>query len=160
MKLADSIRRSSVEKIAHVAEIVGVLVGIISLWFVYAELRHQTRVSMAANAQSLVGATQDINLELAANPELAALWLKDYESASAEERARKDRIWIIYLNVLETAYYQNEDHLFEPHVYAGWDRDLVQNAKKLSQAWPRMRDKFSPAFAKHVDEQLTAGLFQ
>jgi hypothetical protein len=159
MNFRQTFRNFTLENGAQVAEIAGVVIGIISLWFVYAELRHHTRVSMAANSQALVELTQPVNLELAKDRNLAALWNKglgDYGSLSPEEKPRYKRIWIMYLNVLENAYYQHEERLIEERFYATWDQDLERNGEALSAVWPELNKLFSPDFAKHVDTRLGA----
>jgi hypothetical protein len=159
MSFRDDFRDFGLQKGAHVASILGVILGIISLWFVYAALRHQTRVSMAANSQALVPLTQPVNLELAKDPSLSALWykgLRDYDSLSSEEKARYQRIWVMYLNVLENAYYQHQQGLIEDRFCATWDNDLVRNRGPLSKVWPELKPLISEDFAKHVDSQLKA----
>jgi hypothetical protein len=152
-------RGFTLEKGSHLAGIIGVVIGVLSLWFVYAELRHQTRVSMAANSQALVELTHPINLELAKDPNLAALFQKgmtNYPGLSADEKARYRRIWIMYLNVLECAYYQHEQGLIEDRFYATWDEDLTRNRESLSKVWPELKPLVSADFAKHVDSKLQA----
>src|SRR5438309_1065475 len=130
MSAAGGMRDFSLEKASQLAAIVGVVLGIVSLWFVYAELKHHTKVSMAANAQALVELTQPVNLELAKDPKLAALWqkgLSDYDSLPAEDKPRYKRIWIMYVNVLENAYYQREARIIEAHFYEAWDKDLERH---------------------------------
>jgi len=159
LSIREGVHGVSLEKCAHIAGTLGIVLGIVSLWFVYLELRHHTRVSMASNSQALVELTQPINLELAKNPELSILWergLQAYDKLTPEEKPRYRRLWIMYLNVLENAYFQHNKKLIDDEFYAAWDHDLGTHNKALAKVWPELTNYFSKEFVEHVNDRLSA----
>ena len=150
-------RKWTLEEAAHLASIVGVVVGVVSLWFVYGELRQQTQIIKAGNSQALVELTHPFNLELAKDPEFSKLWERgtaNYTDLNEDERPRYLRLWVMYLNVLENAYYQRQMGLIEERFYATWENDLARNRKPLKEVWPDLKDLVSLEYAQHVDRIL------
>jgi len=152
-------RKWTLEDAAHLASIAGVVLGLISLWFVYAELRDQSQVIKAGNAQALVELTHPSNLALAKDAELSKLWERgttNYAGLTDDEKPRYRRLWTMYLNVLENAHFQRQMGLIDERFYATWENDLARNRKPLKEVWPDLKDLVSLEYAQHVDQILAA----
>src|SRR6516164_1964025 len=103
------IERLSLEQWGHLFSIVGVLLGLVSIVSVMVQLHEHNKITRAENAQKLVELTMISNMELVKDPKLASLWTEgneNFDSLSKEDKGTFKRIWIIYLNILESAFHQ------------------------------------------------------
>jgi hypothetical protein len=99
------------------------------------------------------------NLELAKNADLSKLWERgaaNYADLAEDEKPRYRRLWVMYLNVLENAYFQRQMGLIDERYYATWEGDLARNRKPLKEIWPELKELFSQEYSQHVDQILTA----
>ena len=64
---------------ANIATIIEAVFVIVSVWFIWRQLRESTRLARAANAQSLVELSSPLNLQLIQDPEMASLWVRARE---------------------------------------------------------------------------------
>jgi len=70
-------------KAASIATVVESIIVIVSVVFIWIQLRLQTKLTRIANTQALVEISSPFNLELIKDAAMAALWIKgskDYDS--------------------------------------------------------------------------------
>lgn len=116
------------EACAALSAIIQVVLVIVSLWLVLRQLRQNTELARAANAQALVEHAAALNTLLMQDAELAAIWYSvgkapsDDPSKMVRERYREMLVqWLIFH---ENIFYQNQKGLLDPVVYDSWARDL------------------------------------
>jgi hypothetical protein len=146
----------SLEQLAYLSTIVQAVLVVISLLFIYFQLRQNTELARAANAQSLVEHAGSFNSMLIQNKDLATLWYshgKDFKNPIDEQRYRELIVqWLIFH---ENIYYQHKKKLLDDVIYNSWRTDLkytVQhhNLSALGQDW----DTFFPGEFGHHLAQL------
>jgi len=118
---------------AAVSTIIQAVFVVVSLYLVVKQLRQNTSLAKAANAQALVEHAAALNTQLMQDAELAALWYSgckmplDGPGKMYRERYREMLVqWLIFH---ENIFYQNRKGLLDPVVYDSWARDLRMTAK-------------------------------
>jgi hypothetical protein len=143
---------------ANVATIIGVLSIPLSGYFIWLQLRQQTLLARAANAQSLVELSSPFNLQLIQDPKMAEYWVhgaERYSSFDQVEQYRYKSLLIWWLILHENIFFQQKNELLDDAVYAAWQRDLESFAQRqLKEQWPGLKWVFQPAFAKHVESLM------
>jgi hypothetical protein len=132
------------EKAASIATVVEAFV-VVSIVFIWIQLRRQTELTKAANNQALVEIWSPFNLQLVQDEELMRLWLKgsqNFKEADALNRRKYQSLLEWYLIFHENIFYQ--------HRKGEWD---LYTMYKLCGNWKPILIDFSP-------ELLPAGLSQ
>jgi len=146
---------------ADISSIVQGAVVPLSLLLLLWQLRKQTKLTRAANAQSLVEIASPFNLALVQDPEMAELWrtgAERYPKMKLAEAARYINLLTWWLLLHENIYLQQQEGLIDRVVYASWERDLSHFIAKhgLENRWPSMRDFYNEDFAEHIDRLIRA----
>lgn len=141
---------------AAASTIVQAVLVIVSLYLVVKQLRQNTSLTKAANAQSLVEHAAMLNTLLMQDAELAALWYSggkiqpDDPDKMYRERYREMLVqWLIFH---ENIFYQNQAGLLDPVVYKSWKRDLEFTVKDhdLSVVADDLRSFFPGGFGERL----------
>ncbi len=139
--------------------IVEAIVVLISLVFIWQELRLNNRLARAANNQALVELSSPFNLQLIQDREMAELWAADAQQVDSFDRVDANRYkdlitWWLILH--ENIYYQWQNGLLDDVSYLPWERDLkgFVRAKNLERRWDGMKWAFQEAFAAHIDVMI------
>jgi hypothetical protein len=149
------IKSLSLEQWGHIFNIAGVLLGLVSIVSVMVQLHEHNKITRAENAQKLVELTMISNMELVKDPKLASLWTEgneNFDSLSKEDKGTFKRIWIIYLNILESAFHQREDGLIDEEDFQSRNKCLVINKNVVPKIWPELSEFYPPRFQRHVAE--------
>ena len=146
---------------ANIAIIVQGVFIIISLGFVYYQLRENARLTRAANTQKLVELTSPFTLQLMQDrgtAELCVEGAQKYDTMDSVDKERYSNLvswWLIfYANI----YYQQRQKLLDEEIYAPWSRDLEYfiTTQNLEQLWGELKEFFQPIFVEHVDRLIAA----
>ena len=146
---------------ANIAIIVQGIVIIVSLGFVFYQLRENARLTRAANTQKLVELTSPFALQLMQDRSTAELWVhgsQKWETMDSVDRERYSSLvswWLIfYANI----YYQQRQKLLDEEIYAPWSHDLEYfiATQNLAQLWGDLKEFFQPIFVEHVEQLIAA----
>ncbi len=99
----------SLEQLANIAEVFGMLVVAITLIFLTLQMRQNTHAMKVASAQNFVDLYNTFTGHLSSNKELADLWYKglsDYSSLTAGDRVRVSCANGQLMRIYESAYLQ------------------------------------------------------
>jgi hypothetical protein len=145
---------------AAVATIVQAVFLPVSLFFVWYQLRQQSRFTRATNAQSLVELSSPFNLQLIQDRKFAQLWVQGasgFEGMDEVDRYRFKSLLVWWLIHHENIFYQHAEKLVDDAVYIPWDEDLKEFVRimNLKDHWPGLRGVFQAGFADHVDELIS-----
>lgn len=77
--------------IASIATIVEAAFVIVSVWFIWRQLREGTQLARAANAQSLVEISSPFNMQLIQDSEMAWLWVHGARELATMDEVKKYR---------------------------------------------------------------------
>src|SRR5262245_60303266 len=133
----------------------GVLLPL-SIFILIWQVQKQSKLTRAANAQSLVEIASPFNLALVQDAAMAELW-RDGASKYSEmdpilqERYMNMLTWWILLH--ENIHNQWREGLIDEAIYNSWQRDLDYFIVKhrMADRWPSIRGFYHVAFVQHVD---------
>ena len=142
-----------------IAAIVQTFVVVISLYFIWRQVRQQTDLARIANVQSLVGLSSPYNLELIKDPNMARFWVEGaekFETYNEVDKFRYQQLLIWWLILHENIFYQKQKDLLDDDIFATWSHDLKMFIAKhrLEYHWPRLEAAFQSEFRKYVDRLI------
>jgi hypothetical protein len=135
----------------------GVLVGLASILCVMWQLHEHNKITRAENAQKLVELTMVSNMQLINDAKLASVWTDgngNYEALSTEDKRRLRIMWLVYFNILESAFHQREDGLIDEEDFQSCSMSLTLNTSVLSKIWPELAHFYPARFQRHVADSL------
>jgi hypothetical protein len=141
---------------ASISTVVQGIVVIVSVIFIWLQVRQQTKLAKIANAQSLVGLSSPFNMQLIQDRKMAELWINGAHEHGTYDDVDKYRYgnllawWLIFH---ENVYYQWINGLLDEYLYVAWNNDLKQfiSNQHLELRWGQMNRYFQKEFRQHID---------
>ncbi len=145
--------------LASIATIVEAVFVVISVYFIWRELRENSKLTRAANNQSLVELSSPFNMQLIQDKQMAELWVsgaKKYAQMDEVDKYRYTSLLTWWLIHHENIYYQKSKGLLDENIYRGWANDLEVFVKeqKLWIHWDKVKNNYQPEFSKHVSQLI------
>lgn len=145
------------DDLASIATIVEAIFVVISVLFIWLELRKSGKLARAANSQSLVEVSAPFNLQLIQDRQMAYLWISGAERYADMDDIDKYRYlclltwWLIHH---ENIYYQQSRGLLDASIYQAWESDLKSfvNEQRLWLHWDKMKGNYQSEFSNHVNQ--------
>jgi hypothetical protein len=143
--------------IASIATIVEAIFVMISVYFIWRELRENVKLTRASNNQSLVEISSPFNMQLIQDRQMAELWVsgaKKYTDMDDVDKYRYKSLLIWWLILHENIFYQYAENLLNRDTYMAWNADLDDfvNTQKLWLFWEDMKSNFQVDFSSHVSQ--------
>ncbi|MBD0370227.1 MAG: hypothetical protein ICV60_05280 [Pyrinomonadaceae bacterium] len=153
------IKYSDLERAASVSSILLSLIVGISVFFIWWQLKQQTRLTRVANTQELVGLSSPFSMQLIQDRESAELWMRgafEYDRLDRVDKYRYQMMLYWWLIFHENVFYQRQNNLLDKHIYASWAYDLKNFVEKqrLVMHWPELRPSFQKEFRRHIDQLI------
>jgi hypothetical protein len=144
---------------AAITTIVQTVVVVVSVLFIWHQVRLQTKLARIANTQALVALSAPFNLEIAKDPQMAALWVRgcyDVHQYSEVDKCRYRYLLIWWLNLYENIYFQKKSGLLDLEMYRSWENDLkiFIRTQHLERCWGDLKGTLLKEFCNHVEELL------
>jgi hypothetical protein len=145
----------TLNELASWSTIIQTVFVVISLIFIWRQLRQSTELAKASNVQALVEQAGSFNSMLIQDKEIAQLWYshgKKFKSVSDTQRYRELMVqWLIFH---ENVYYQYNNGLLDRRLYQAWREELkyfvhVQNLGVVTNDFELF---FPNGFGKHIIE--------
>ena len=141
--------------IASIATIIEAVFVMISVYFIWRELRENVKLTRASNNQALVEISSPFNMQLIQDRNMAELWVsgtKKYAEMDDVDKYRYKSLLVWWLILHENIYYQYLGGLLDHSTYKAWDSDLDDfvRTQKLWLYWGEMKSNFQLDFATHV----------
>jgi hypothetical protein len=137
------------------AQLVASIGVIISLFYLAAQVRQNTRSSRAIVVDSLARSMHELAFEMAQNDQLliTATMLKDWDSASELEKARYASFMLGYFKLFENGWFQMCKGTLERDQWEGYDAFLrtVWAVPTVKTWWSMRRTFFAPGFRNYVE---------
>jgi hypothetical protein len=137
------------------AQLIASIGVIVSLFYVAAQVRQNTRSSRAIVVDSLARSMHDLAFEMAQNDQLlaTATMLKDWSSASEMERARYASFMLGYFKLFENGWFQMRQGTLEADQWEGYAEFLrtVWMVPTVKTWWSMRRTFFAPGFRRYVE---------
>lgn len=146
----------SMETINVWAQLIASIGVIISLFYLAAQVRQNTRSARAIVVDSLAKSMHDLAFEMAQNDALLKIvttTLQDWNSATELERARAASFMLGYFKLFENAWFQMRKGTLERDQWEGYDAFLrtVWMQPAVKTWWTMRRMFFAPGFQKYVE---------
>lgn len=137
------------------AQLIASLGVIVSLFYLAAQVRQNTRSARAVVVDSLARSMHDLAFEIAKNDELLklAMSLQDWDSVTELERARYASFILGYFKLFENAWFQMRKGTLERDQWEGYDAFLrsVWVHPTVKTWWSMRRTFFAPGFRQYVE---------
>ena len=147
--------RMNWEAINAIAQLIGSLGVVVSLWYLAVQVHRSTRITKLAAQDAATTALREVTRPFAENPEVGRLWsrgLENLESLTPEEKARFFHVAFQFLKAMETIHFHYIYGLMEEQVWRGW-RNLYGHylaSPGLIYYWQLRHDLFSDRFQQFV----------
>lgn len=145
----------SLTDLANISTIAQAILVIVSLGFIWYQLRQSVGLAKAANSQALVEHAASFNALLIENSELADLWYAHGQKFSDATSARRYRELLVqWLIFHENIYYQWRTGLLDSETYNSWLEDLkfTVNNHNIEMVSRDVRTVFPGKFGAHINE--------
>lgn len=148
----------SIENLGNLGEFFSSIAVLISLVYLAMQIKRSTETARTSTYQSVVSDFGALNHAMATAPELSNLFvngMENFESLSADEKARISQLFFVTFHNFENMYYQFRKGYLENDLWVGWKRlMLTYHARPGFQTWWAMRsDVFSPSFVEFLSTE-------
>lgn len=146
------------QSLVSLAEIVNALAVTLTLIVLVVSIRQNTKAQKVLAVESLAAAIAAINVPAMEGPELGSALsktLKDWGTASREERITSHYFLFSYFKLVENAWYQKKSGALDRGQWEGWERAAraIYHSEGVRQVWwPSRRYAYSNAFQAFLAE--------
>lgn len=145
----------TIQDLGSIGELLSSIVVLISLVYLALQIKSSNETARTSTYQSVVSDFGALNRAMAVTPELSMLFvngMEDFESLTAEEKARVSQLFFMSFHYFENMFYQNQKGYLENDVWTGWKRlMLTYHARPGFQTWWAVRrDVFSESFVEFL----------
>jgi hypothetical protein len=158
-----SISSTELQSLASISTIIQGIFFIISVFFIWYQIREHNRLTRAANTQSLVELSSPFLIQLSQDRKLAELWVngtKNYKMMDEVEQFRYQQLLFWWLILHENIYYQYHSGLVDEKMYQGWQIELKEfiRSKQIGLFWDKdMKRFFRAEFQQAVEKMINLG---
>jgi hypothetical protein len=155
-----SISSTELQSLASISTIIQGIFFIISVFFIWYQIREHNRLTRAANTQSLVELSSPFLIQLSQDRKLAELWVngtKNYKMMDEVEQFRYQQLLFWWLILHENIYYQYQSGLVDEKMYQGWQIELKEfiRSKRIDLFWDKdMKRFFRAEFQQAVEKMM------
>ena len=149
----------SLEQIAYIAEIIGVIAVVVSLLYLAIQVRMSARATRLASAHSIAESWRDTAGLIAAHGDLADILTRgfvDRDSLTGAEKLRFHSYLQNLLKIFEDAYYNMREETLEEEFWDGireWFTGLTDLPGTIAY-WNELKFCYSPQFQRFMDETI------
>ncbi|MBS0384585.1 MAG: hypothetical protein JSS00_04465 [Proteobacteria bacterium] len=142
----------SLEQASYLSQVIAALAVLASLVFVGLQIRQNTQSQKIVAVSSLAAAIAAINVPAMQSPALGealAKAMRDWNSATREQRVLAHFFLFSYFKLAENAWYQHSRGVLDTTQWTGWEtmlRAFYHSAGVQNGWWPRRRRAYSPEF--------------
>ena len=142
------------DQITALSSVVGVVGGLISVYFLVLEVRRNARAIEGATVQSLVTFEKDVYQSLSINAGIYLRGCEDISKLSAEEKFRFERLVGAQMSLFYSAFVQHGQGLIDDEVWEAYADELrgFLRAKGFLIAWTSMETGFPKSFRDMVNK--------
>jgi hypothetical protein len=146
----------SLEQAAYLSQVVAAFAVLASLLFIGVQIRQNTRSQKMVAVSSLATAIAAINVPAMESPALGealSTALRDWNSATREQRILAHFFLFSFFKLSESVWYQRKAEVFDENQWTGWDTllRLFYHSEGLQAGWwPHRKNAYSPEFQDYL----------
>ena len=154
---------TELQALANASTVVQSIFFIVSVFFIWYQIREHNRLTRAANTQSLVELSSPFLLQLSQDRRLAELWVngtKNFDTMDGVDRFRYQQLLFWWLILHENIYYQYHSGLVDEILFRGWQTELQAfiRDKRIGLFWEgEMKRYFRADFQRSIEEMIRLG---
>jgi hypothetical protein len=139
------------EVIGAVSTVLGVLGGLVSVYFLIHEVRRNAQAIEGATVQSLMNFEQAVFALLIDNAGVFLEGSADRDSLTPDSRFKFDKLVQAYMSLYYSAFKQREQALIDPEVWDAYLRALRDKLAKpgFAASWNEVQESYPRSF-QHV----------
>jgi len=146
------------EGIALIISCLTLVVFVVSVVFIYKQLRQMEKSIRGNTYQSMIEEAASINRIFVDNPELAELWSTvKYVGVKGNPNEIK-QAWVItiMMDFYENMYFQYEQGNIPKEIWERWRRHIINVFKntKVREQWDKAKDVYYKPFREFIDKAL------
>ena len=146
----------TLQDLGNIGEFIAAVAVVVSLLYLAAQIRQNTRSVQASVYESTNRASSDALTQLGLDTEAAGIYLagaQDYEALSEKDRLRFHAMLLATFNNFETLFYHHQRRNVDPEL---WSSRVVRlrwmvRAPGVAAWWSRTRPLFGESFQQFVD---------
>lgn len=147
------------EAIGATGELIGAAGVIISILYLAAQVRSNTRSLKASTFQAACDASARISLVLGSDPQVALVWQKGLagaEELTTAEVAQFQYLFHSLLRQIENGHFQLQNGTMDQEIWLGWVESLrsILGSPGGTRVWPAFRPRMRPSFARFVEQEV------
>lgn len=148
------------QALVNIVSIVQSVFVIVSVFFIWYQIREHNRLTRAAQTQSLLEFSAPFMLQLSQDRKLAELWVdgsKNYRTMDEVDRFRYQELLFWWLMHYENIYYQYHNRLVDETLYQGWKTELREfvRVKRIGLFWDQdMKRFFRTEFRQEIENMI------
>ena len=147
------------EAIGAIGEVVGAIGVIITLGYLAAQVRQNSKVVRSSTRQAISSMQHDTGLRVAENPELAMAarhWVDSRYIDLSIDELRTQIFFRAQLRAYENQFYQHEDGTFDKELWLGYRANMKRSfsAPLAHEFWERNKELYGASFAAFVEREL------
>ena len=149
----------TLEQFNYLAQIIGVILVVVSLIYLAQQLRQNTEMARVAAGSQQVQRDFDITESFIANRELAEVWVKGGSDFGALDTVDQERMVFFERRAIIWWHHTFQLHRRGLFTESEWKAQIgiiraVGNRSSVRAAWGRFREGFDKPFQDFVDEQF------
>jgi len=146
----------NLEGVNAVAQLVAAIGVIVSLFYLAAQIRQNTRSTRAVVVDSLAHSLVDLLGPHAQNPESLrafSLVIEDWDAAAEQDRARILPFIFATFKLFENAWFQQRQGTLDRQQWEGWDAyiRIYYHRPGVKTWWSMRRAAFAPGFRNYLE---------
>lgn len=147
------------ESIANILEAIFLIISVVFIWL---QIRERNRLTRIANKHTFFELTSPFMMQLAQDRNLAELWfngIKGYESMDEVDQFRYHQLLFWLLNFYDDMYYQKQSGLMDDQMSHGWETEMRHflHDHQVKRFWTTdMKSFFRPDFQQLVEQKLAS----
>ena len=147
------------EAVGALAELVGAIGVIATLFYLSSQIRRNSRALEAGTNQAIADATQERLLAVAQNPELAAAYAK---ASIREQLSPTEEVQVAFFTRatfrgVQNAFFQHRSGLISEEAWRDYEQVLRNIARggHMEAWWRGERSTFDESFANHYEKLIS-----
>jgi len=147
------------EQLANIAEVIGVVVVVVTMIFLTLQMRQNTKTLRSAAAQNAHEMAESMYSPVIADADLADLilrGLRDPATLSEVETARFTAFWQNAFFTFQNWFYQRQVGVLDEGIWWGWSKVLtdIYQTPGIRNFWKLRRHYFSNDFRAYLETDL------
>jgi hypothetical protein len=146
----------NLEAINALAQLIAAIGVIVSLFYLAAQIRQNTRSMRAMVVDSLAQSIADLIRPMAEDREVMRAFqvvVEDWREATNDDKMRALPLFFSTFKLFENAWFQQRQGTLDPEQWQGWDAyiRMYYHRPGVQEWWQLRRAAFAPGFCKYVE---------